>query len=165
MLGADHTFSSNSAKQVAKAELKELWSPDMTSCLPSTSRAKEMPQPRALERRLPGWPRARGPRSAASTPFDPRQPFWRERSGEPGNCKKRLLFDRATMYAVPGQKRQQALRKILPWKPFRTLFVFLPSSWPAPLQHDPESPARRLTCGRAALLHRTSPERRFWAMH
>ena len=27
------------------------------------------------------------------------------------------------MYAVPGQKRIQALRKILPWKPFRTLFL------------------------------------------
>ena len=49
-----------------------------------------------------------------------------------------------TMYAVPGEKRKQSLRKILPWKPFRTLF--LPSSWPAPLQHDPVSPARRLTC-------------------
>ena len=25
-----------------------------------------------------------------------------------------------------------------------------PSSWPAPLQHDPVSPARRLTCGPVA---------------
>ena len=54
------------------------------------------------------------------------------------------LTKTATMYAVPGEKRKQSLRKILPWKPFRTLF--LPSSWPAPLQHDPVSPARRLTC-------------------
>ena len=28
-----------------------------------------------------------------------------------------------TMYAVPGQKRIQALRKILPWKAFRTIFL------------------------------------------
>ena len=28
-----------------------------------------------------------------------------------------------TLYAVPGQKRKQALRKILPWKAFRTLFL------------------------------------------
>ena len=27
---------------------------------------------------------------------------------------------------------------------------FSPSSWPAPLQHDPVSPARRLTCGPVA---------------
>ena len=58
--------------------------------------------------------------------------------------QRNLAAAKATMYAVPGQKRQQSLRKILPWKPFRTLF--LPSSWPAPLQHDPVSPARRLTC-------------------
>ena len=30
-----------------------------------------------------------------------------------------------------------------------------PSSWPAPLQHDPVSPARRLTCGPAAGRPRT----------
>ena len=28
-----------------------------------------------------------------------------------------------TMYAVPGQKRQQALRNSLPWKAFRTIFL------------------------------------------
>ena len=28
-----------------------------------------------------------------------------------------------TMYAVPGEKRQQSLRKILPWKAFRTIFL------------------------------------------
>ena len=28
-----------------------------------------------------------------------------------------------TMYAVPGEKRIQALRKILPWKAFRTIFL------------------------------------------
>jgi hypothetical protein len=27
------------------------------------------------------------------------------------------------MYAVPGEKRIQALRKILPWKPFRTVAI------------------------------------------
>jgi hypothetical protein len=65
-----------------------------------------------------------------------------------------LRFDRyernlhLTMYAVPGQKRIQALRKILPWKAFRT--IFLPSPWPAPLQHEPVSPARRLACGPVA---------------
>ena len=28
-----------------------------------------------------------------------------------------------TMYAVPGEKRQQSLRKTLPWKPFQTIFL------------------------------------------
>jgi hypothetical protein len=30
---------------------------------------------------------------------------------------------RGTVYAVPGQKRIQALRKIMPWKAFRTIFL------------------------------------------
>ena len=36
---------------------------------------------------------------------------------------KRCVSRVFTMYAVPGQKRIQALRKILPWKAFRTLFL------------------------------------------
>jgi hypothetical protein len=50
-----------------------------------------------------------------------------------------------TMYAVPGQKRQQALRNSLPWKAFRTIFLplFVACS-SAALQHNPVSPARRL---------------------
>ena len=56
------------------------------------------------------------------------------------------------MYAVPGQKRQQAyLQNVCLGRPFEPSLS--PSSWPAPLQHDPVSPARRLTCGPPALLH------------
>jgi hypothetical protein len=36
-------------------------------------------------------------------------------------CRKHR--SRCTPWPVPGQKRQQALRKILPWKPFQTLFL------------------------------------------
>ena len=36
-------------------------------------------------------------------------------------CKSHLQS--YTMYAVPGEKRQQSLIKILPWKAFRTIFL------------------------------------------
>ena len=43
---------------------------------------------------------------------------------------------------------KSGLRAFLPGRPFEPSFS--PSSWPAPLQHDPVSPARRLTCGPVA---------------
>ena len=77
-----------------------------------------------------------------------RRPTAGSKSQIRSRTRRRCCFSPATMYAVPGQKRKQALRKILPWKAFRT--IFLPSSWPAPLQHEPVSPARRLSCGPVA---------------
>ena len=95
MLGADHTFSSNSAKQVAKAELKELWSPDMTSCLPSTIVALKKCHSR--ERWSAGcWD---GHEPGDHGPLLPRlstlgSPFGENAQTSPvSNCKKRLLFD------------------------------------------------------------------------
>jgi hypothetical protein len=48
-----------------------------------------------------------------------------------------------------GKSDNKALRKCMPFgRPFEPSFS--PSSWPAPLQHNPVSPARRLTCGPVA---------------
>ena len=82
LLGEDHTFSSNSAKQVAKAELKELQSPDTKSSLPSTSPLKKG---RSRERWSAGCrdgqPGDHGPRlPSLSTPG---RPFGRDSQGEP----------------------------------------------------------------------------------
>ena len=47
-----------------------------------------------------------------------------------------------------GKSEYKPLEKFCPGRPFEPSFS--PSSWPAPLQHDPVSPARRLTCGPVA---------------
>jgi hypothetical protein len=49
----------------------------------------------------------------------------------------------------PRQKTQTVdLENVCPGRPFEPSFS--PSSWPAPLQHDPVRPARRLSCGPVA---------------
>ena len=47
-----------------------------------------------------------------------------------------------------GKSDNKHLEKFCPGSPFEPSFS--PSSWPAPLQHDLVSPARRLTCGPVA---------------
>ena len=47
-----------------------------------------------------------------------------------------------------GVAPNSPLEKFCPGRPFEPSFS--PSSWPAPLQHDPVRPARRLSCGPVA---------------
>ena len=59
-----------------------------------------------------------------------------------------LLERRSRCTPCLGKSEYKHSEKICLGRPFEPSFC--PSSWPAPLQHDPVSPARRLTCGPVA---------------
>ena len=108
------------------------------------SRRNRRPPRRSPEVRQ-GWGKSRTRRGVP--PARSKSPFFLD-FGVIKSISREISSHQIHISDFPNYGVPNPLENFRPGRPFEPSFS--PSSWPAPLQHDPVSPARRLTCGPVA---------------